>query len=155
LCNTLGHRSEGSRLIGKGIRFPVLGQYATAPGEEVPEQPLLLLPTVDDPGDHIEVTETGVLKWITDRGKATIELLGLNERGLPDERRNVYKNTRLKLAASLHSLALGDTTSTLDSLKAEAQEIRAGRVEFSAVARRAIKDGWSAVDDQREELDPE
>jgi hypothetical protein len=151
LCNTYSHRSEGSRLIGKGTRFPVVGAYATAPGEEALEHPLLLLPTKDDPGDHVEMTETGVLAPKTERGKSTIEILGLNERELPDRRMRVYRDTILKLATLHHAHLLNDTR-TRDQLIAEFRDIRAGKAEFSATAQKAMSDGQRAVGNLSVEL---
>ncbi|MFL5242428.1 MAG: hypothetical protein ACJ8FY_10005, partial [Gemmataceae bacterium] len=147
LCNKINHRSEGSRLIGKGTRFPVAGQYASAPGEEANELPLLILPTLDDPTDHIEVTETGVLKWKTDRGKATISILGLNERSLPDERREIYRNTRLKVAALFYA-GLNSDTETQNRFEAEFANVKAGKVEFSLVARQAMRDQRPVIEHQ-------
>ena len=135
LCNTLSRKSEDSRLIGKGTRFPVVGAYATTPGQETNEQPCLLLPTKDDPADHIEMTETGVLGWKTDRGRTTIEILGLNERGLPDERRQVYLTTRDKLAILIAGVVRNEDGRP-DRLDTEFQSIMAGTVELSAACKR-------------------
>ncbi len=81
---------------GKGNWFPLEDESAraTAPGEESRERPLLLHPYKDEPADHLEFVEEGVLRARkgadgvpSPRGHATIELLGLNHRGLAEARR--------------------------------------------------------------------
>jgi hypothetical protein len=88
-CNQV---PEG-RCYGKGARFPVLEKRAWRPGEEQDERPLLLNPCVDDPREHLEFdSKTGFLSGKSARGWATIDILGLNERTLPIQRREAYKD---------------------------------------------------------------
>ena len=65
----------------KGARFPVRHARA-APGttDEAlrDEQPLLLEPRHDDPEQHLVYAEDGSVASLTEEGRATIEILGLN-----------------------------------------------------------------------------
>jgi hypothetical protein len=92
LCNQV----PAGKKYGKGVRFPVIGRHAVNPGEEANERPLLLNPCVDDPGKHLGIDSTGILIPKTDRGQVTIEVLGLNERDLPQERSEAYETTLMK-----------------------------------------------------------
>jgi uncharacterized protein (TIGR02646 family) len=85
------------RKSGKGNWFPLEdeGARATKDGEEARERPQLLHPYHDEPLDHLEFVEEGVVAARRDadgrpsiRGKTTIDLLGLNRRGLPEARRD-------------------------------------------------------------------
>jgi hypothetical protein len=87
LCNQIPAKKE----YGKGNRFPVDGAHAEAPTGEADEHPKLLNPCWDNPADHIEVDDTGVFTARTERGRATIVVLGLNYRELPDERGAQYE----------------------------------------------------------------
>lgn len=89
LCNQLSATG-----FGKGNKFPVRGFRAWNPGEEGREEPLLVNPCTEDPALHFELSaDTGILTGRTDRGTATIEILGLNERDLPHARRERYADT--------------------------------------------------------------
>lgn len=85
------------RKAGKGTWFPLEDESAraTRPGEEEHEQPLLLHPYEDEPAEHLEFAEEGVLRARVGedgepsrRGEVTIERLGLNRRGLAEARRH-------------------------------------------------------------------
>jgi uncharacterized protein (TIGR02646 family) len=98
-CNTRlrTEYADGRRSSGKGTWFPLEDESsrATAAGEEARERPLLLHPYFDEPADHLEFVEEGVVRPRRDadgapsrKGDTTITLLGLNRRGLPDARRD-------------------------------------------------------------------
>lgn len=94
LCNSPSHRSSDGRRIGKWDHFPLADETKRAqqPGDEILEQPLLINPLVEDPSAHLELDpKTGVLSAKSLRGQTCIDLLGLNERGLPDERASAYR----------------------------------------------------------------
>jgi uncharacterized protein (TIGR02646 family) len=91
-CNSeRGHDYEGTKIkTGKGNRFPLVDETrrATSPGNEEHEEPLLLNPTLDDPDDHLEFIDEGVVRAAegaageSDRGRETIDVLGLRRRDL-------------------------------------------------------------------------
>jgi AAA domain, putative AbiEii toxin, Type IV TA system len=74
----------------KGNRFPVTGKRASpkAKGKQLEsEQPLLLNPRRDEPQEHLVFVDTGEVVSKTERGRVTIEVLGLNRPGLIEARR--------------------------------------------------------------------
>jgi uncharacterized protein (TIGR02646 family) len=94
-CNSRERHKHGRgpvRVSGKGTHFPLVDEdaRATAPGEEAQEEPLLLHPYYDDPNEHLEFVEEGLLRprQGSVRGRETIELLGLNRDGLLQARRD-------------------------------------------------------------------
>ncbi|HWM54002.1 MAG TPA: hypothetical protein VNO20_01240 [Solirubrobacterales bacterium] len=97
-CNR-GRRHEyedGRRPSGKGNLFPLADESkrATAPDEEATEEPLLLDPTRDDPEEHLEFILEGVIRPAprgdgeSERGRATIDVLGLSRPELVRSRRD-------------------------------------------------------------------
>jgi hypothetical protein len=79
------------RQWGKGNRFPVAGLHPWKHDDECDEQPLLLNPVEDEPTDHFKLDgKTGILTPRTDRGRVTIDVLGLNKRDLPAHRAQAY-----------------------------------------------------------------
>lgn len=72
ICNGAEH---------KGDRFPLKD------GDET--QPLLLNPCDDNPADHLELFEARLVP-LTERGKVTCDLMGLNRDALFDQRRERY-----------------------------------------------------------------
>jgi hypothetical protein len=60
--------------------------------------PLLIDPTAEDPFDHLLLTlSLGVYRPLTPKGQATIDVCGLNERGLPKGRMHARKIVVLAL----------------------------------------------------------
>lgn len=60
--------------------------------------PLLIDPTAEDPFDHLLLTlSLGIYIPLTPKGDATINVCGLNERGLPKGRMHARKVVRLAL----------------------------------------------------------
>jgi hypothetical protein len=81
-CNR--RRMVAGELVGKANLFPVaqrrapyLASVAECRGAELP---LLLDPCFDDPTLHLACGHDGVLLPLTERGRATIQILGLNLR---------------------------------------------------------------------------
>jgi hypothetical protein len=96
----------------KGPRFPVAGQRAPllATGEALDaEQPLLLDPFRDVPQEHLVFDENGEVAGRTERGRVTIEVLGLNRAWLLDARRAAVEELRRRVEPlrreSEHSIA--------------------------------------------------
>lgn len=97
-CNReRGHEYEdGSGVTGKANQFPLVdeSQRAAEPGKESGEEPYLLDPTVDDPDEHLEFIDDGLVRGAlldggeSDRGNETIAVLGLRRPHLVGERRD-------------------------------------------------------------------
>ncbi|MBX5159617.1 MULTISPECIES: AAA family ATPase [Rhizobium] len=83
--------TDGERAIsGKGERFPLLDETARAfsPEDDLElEKPLLLDPTNDQPEEHLVYSKDGLVSSDSERGNATIAILGLNRPGLIEQRK--------------------------------------------------------------------
>src|SRR5690554_1306925 len=101
--------SEKKQIQGKECSFPVLGpSYAMHEGEDLEqEDPLLIDPTKRNPEDHLEwkiINKLPLLTPITcgdqsdPYGKATIEILGLNRRGLVEHRLSTLEAAQISLS---------------------------------------------------------
>lgn len=76
-----------------------------AKGEELEaEKPLLINPTLDQPQEHFQFENSGEVKALTARGKATIDILGLNRMELIERR----KRTATELSFNLEVLKTGN-----------------------------------------------
>jgi hypothetical protein len=141
-CNTdlwTEHPDGTRRKTGKGSWFPLEDESAraTCEGEEEREQPLLLHPYEDDPAEHLEFVEDGVIRargradgQPSRRGEVTIDLLGLNRRGLVDMRRDrqVVVKAAKKALAEAERDHLGDPTDAELKAKYEACVDELGRL---------------------------
>jgi uncharacterized protein (TIGR02646 family) len=114
-CNRLSKaeigEGGGSQSIGKHNRFPLVDERkrARSPGDDLfLEQPLLLDPTVDDPSRHLTFSDIGEVFSETERGNATISILGLNRRGLLEQRGQVAVRYRSLLESTIRTLTIGD-----------------------------------------------
>ncbi len=86
----------------KGARFPVRGSRATVGTEGdalLAEAPLLLDPRRDQPEHHLVYAEDGTVASITDEGRTTIEILGLNRSGLQGARKAALAEAGLEWQA--------------------------------------------------------
>jgi hypothetical protein len=138
-CNQIG---EGKRW-GKSARFPVESYRAERPGEEANEAPCLLNPFDDNPADHLSINSAGVYAPLnaSERGRATISVLGLNLRGLPDERAAKYGDTIDKMNLWLSQIdVLGPQT-----VVARLKKLQSSQGEFANVIRTAAKEKARAV----------
>lgn len=89
-CNRRAHDIASDRPTGKSDLFPTLDdKWAARPEEVETEHPALLnpwLPT-DDPAEHLTFDiDSGKVIGRTERGRITVDLLGLNRNGLPEAR---------------------------------------------------------------------
>lgn len=142
-CNQLNKDPASGRTIGKGMRFPVGSFRAESEGQEAGEEPLLINPVLEDPADHLEVDDLGIMSGRTPKGATTVELLGLNARELVDRRRGAYKATRAKLGGWTSQICLNGLPSPAGQqaryeAEEEIQHVERGEVEFAAAARKAL-----------------
>jgi hypothetical protein len=138
----------GGKLAGKRNEFPVRGTRAWKPGDENAEEPLLLNPCRSpNLGNHLSYNEDGFITPLSQEGRVTVELLGLNLReGLVKARARAYKQG--KDAAFYYALAYVQ--------KAEEQMIRQrtviegfkdGFLPYSAAGRTGVGAGFEEFDD--------
>lgn len=97
--NLLPSCEKCNRVRGKRRHFPVAGQRARTPEDDLEaEQPLILNPYVDPPKEHLafppgmitpegELVCVGTVKGITDQGKATVKVCNLDRADLIEERK--------------------------------------------------------------------
>lgn len=111
--------SDGmTRTVGKGNRFPLAPgcRRAASPGDEQGELPLLLNPYTDDPEQHLEFLDVGVVRPKLDeqsrkpsaKGRASVETYALNRTALVQERREVLLLIQQRMYTILSLLKLLD-----------------------------------------------
>ena len=102
-CNRRAGDAASGVNTGKSDIFPTLDDHWAACPEEVPEElPALLNPWLDDPAEHLCFDpDTGLVEGATDRGRVTVDLLGLNRDGLPEARKNACRDFRKALRDSV------------------------------------------------------
>jgi uncharacterized protein (TIGR02646 family) len=129
LCNQIPSPKTGN--VGKGTRFPVIGDHAQTPDEIDTEQPLLINPAsdrpTDDPAEHLDIDlTTGLLIAKSDRGRTCIEVFGLNTREhLIQGRLGALSHIKVLLMKLAHELD--------EKVQAEITEVYRGRKPFSLV----------------------
>ena len=136
LCNQLSWSVDNKR-IGKGTHFPIEGDYVCNPGQEKYEQPLLLNPCLDDPQEHLKLDDIGFLIWKTDRGRTTVDILGLNERSLPERRKRVIEDVRHVYMQLFCDKIRGRENGLVASAMERVREVETGKMEFALAGRRA------------------
>lgn len=139
-CNSSGTDTESDKKLGKRNYFPVKEYRASEPGDEVNEEPLLINPTVDEPGQYFSFLDSGQLEPINDklRGRTTIDILRLNDRGLPEARYQAYHRTLDGVKRRIHEMDY-DSSKIKDFLRWYRQ-VKSGKLEFSIAVKKAIKD---------------
>jgi hypothetical protein len=135
ICNQVSGRRPHTR--GKGTRFPVNGQYATQPGEELLETPLLVHPYRDQPDEHLRFEPNGVLVPLTPRGEVTRDVLDLNRDELVSNRRDAYLDAHA-LAVNW-ALSAASNAPDVHVLEQQLGKHLDGAKSFSAVGRLAIR----------------
>lgn len=136
---------------GKKNLFPLVDPAgrATSHHDDIEaEEPLLIDPAIDDPQDHIGFREEvafGRLRRI--RGKATIEVLGLNRPALCEARRDhleivklldVQRELLLLSIEEAHGEVRVEFLDQLERLEAHLEAALKDDAEYSAMARAAL-----------------
>jgi hypothetical protein len=150
LCNRPNKRRSGNRTIGKHDYFPLETAFRAAqPGEEVNELPSLINPLSqdpeDDPENHLEMDKSGVLAAKTTRGRICIDLLGLNDRDLPNARRERYLEVE-RLVRDWYVEAQRQNQHIADELYDRITKIKNGHGPYTMIARKAIKNTIEAME---------
>lgn len=141
LCNQPNTQRSDGRLIGKRDYFPLAegSPRALQPGEETQEQPLLIHPVWEDPTRHLKLDESGVMASISPRGTACIEILGLNDRDLPNKRKQKFKDIRRLLRELFNEYDRNPNSDETRALLKEVMNLYKGKGEYTMAARLAIK----------------
>ncbi len=135
--------TKANRRIGKWDQFPVEDFRAKKMGEESQESPILLNPVEDDPTEHLEVDDTGVIIAKTDRGQKCIDIFGLNVRdALLDARRKHIDNTRWLIGFLINSIKAKqhNHNEAMDKLVEIVKEIKSGAAPYSACGRLVLRE---------------
>ncbi|WP_264213396.1 AAA family ATPase [Leisingera thetidis] len=121
--NHLSKMEPSVQTSGKGNRFPLVdeAQRACSPSDDIGrEQPLLLNPTMDEPSNHLVFDADGMVHSDTERGNATIAVLGLNRVGLVQARQRVM--TTFKALAEPFMAGRDTSDENLDRLMKMAED---------------------------------
>ena len=121
----------------KKTRFPVNGEHASQPGDEENEQPLLLNPLWDDPAQHLYVDKSGVMIERTDRGRACIDVCGLNREELVTARRDAGRLIGT-LIAHLWTESEAGVANREDHLQV-IMDIKCGKTPYAATGRAELR----------------
>jgi hypothetical protein len=143
-CNRVRGHGDDDEKAGKGEQFPVAGNRAHNPGDEVNEVPLLANPSIEnfDPSTHFEFLENGRIRPLSEIGQVSCAVFGLNTR----EKLVGQRETAITLAkAALHScMTIGgamvfaetpDIAAKEKRLRIEVNNIWRGEAPYSAAAR--------------------
>ncbi len=142
-CNRPSKSRTQGQLTGKRDQFPVKDFRATKMGEESQETPILINPVEEDPANHLEVDDTGIMIAKTDRGKMCINVFGLNIReALRDARRKYIDDTRwlIKLLIWRIESRQSDEADAMRKLAEKVKEIKSGAAPFSACGRFVLRE---------------
>jgi len=136
-CNKVKISKNGAK-YGKGERFPLEGgQRSFTPDDGVVEQPTLLNPWIDDPGDHLTFDRSGTISWRTERGHRNVDLLGLNRDGLLEARKETCSDLR-GMYVRLMAAAVDQNIAAFDELTKQIGMHREGKKPFSATTSALI-----------------
>jgi hypothetical protein len=154
-CNrrrTHEYRVLGGQVTGKGNYFPLAAGNVRARRHTQnvrlrAEQPLLLNPCVDDPSTHMHFGDEGNIVGDSERGRATIEVLGLQRELLVQRRKRVLlllKNSIAHVKRSYARLAIdANDADAADVIQQELQVIREqyldDKAPFLAMCRAVVK----------------
>ncbi len=129
----------------KGSRFPVKGERAEMGGDLTREEALLLDPCVDEPSEHLVFGSNGEVASDTERGRITIEILGLNREALVRERQQALHYVRLSINQALirltASLSKSDREAALENLR-QVQRFETAAERPYACMRRQFVAQW-------------
>lgn len=152
LCNQPSNIHSAGRRIGKVDRFPVRGVRAVRPGEEEREEPLLLHPVFDEPEEHLRLNDVCAFDDLDDRGRACIDIFGLNERDLPNARMEIYRDIRQQVGLLIQAVNHTDLRQQCENLIPKLLRLKNGWGAHTAAARKAIRDGFAEAERLKREI---
>lgn len=135
------YSSCGECVSHKGPRFPVKGKRGDPASNSPNETALLLDPCREDenPEEHLFFAGDGTVKGVTQKGRVTIEVLGLNRVSLVEARREVCRGFEAVGYLCLtfeYSLSQDLTTFMTNCLKEYGKEVKV--TPFLALARQHL-----------------
>ncbi len=139
---------------GKANQFPLSGKpRKLVPGCEAREKRLLLHPCEDDPGEHLEFTDEGIVRPALDRrhrpsrqGEASIAVYGLQRINLVQRRRDLAKKIQAQIErvrrAAERKIQYPEDPSFGEDLLAELAELKGyleSDQEYAALANQVVR----------------
>ena len=148
-CNRRGMDAASGTNTGKSDLFPTLdGKWAARPEDVANEQPALLNPWFDDPSEHLQfAVDTGRIVGITQRGRITVEVLGLNRAELPTARLEASE-----AAANAYALFVSDVARAHKSDERQIRDAVGGTAEYAAFRRAAINEARRLVREREDDV---
>lgn len=104
ICNQK-YKRDYFPLEDENLRAPIEAKGA----ELLAEKPLLIDPTLSDPGEHLEFEEDGFVRELSKSGKVTIEILGLNRLELVERRGEASNHLKDKLEKMGYTINYANT----------------------------------------------
>ncbi|MCH7535621.1 MAG: hypothetical protein IH948_07745, partial [Bacteroidetes bacterium] len=137
-CNRPSKRKTVER-IGKWNQFPVQNFRAKSPGEEVDEIPLIINPVLEDPTEHLDIDSTGFLIPLTDKGKQSVNIFGLNKReSLIEGRKRAYQEAQDKL--SMLMMIMGRSSPEEAKRLDDLEDISMGKRPYAFASIKGLND---------------
>ena len=123
--------------FGKASLFPVIGKrantMATVAECRKKEKAMILDPCFDHPERHIDFDQKGICVPLSERGRVTIDVIGLNRPDLVAEREQVWQ----KILSEFMLLFVDPNISDKERVD-RIEEMTSPRQEFSALIRSAL-----------------
>jgi hypothetical protein len=108
------------------------------------EKALLLDPCFDDPAEHLKFSKDGLCHRLTERGEATITVIGLNRADLVEARRQAWKDAVAQAQLLLTAVFSGQNSDG-ESYKLKLARFISGELPYTAVTRTALKELWTRL----------
>lgn len=144
------HGVDDPQGAGKADRFPVKGQHICDPQQLGTEQPFLIDPTKVQPSQHLEFHPDGTVSGLTEEGRRTIELFGLNLReGLVEARREAFQAADMFTVAHWNHVLTGFAAKLAED-DVRLDQIRSGRRPYAAMERLAVRTVNARIEAERQ-----
>lgn len=139
-CNRYrNHGRDAPQGAGKADRFPLDGTPACVPDLEADEKPLLINPSHIDPALHFQFNQDGTVTPLTEEGRATIALFGLNLReGLVEARRRAFESAS-EFTENHVNAVVSNNQAKVEVNRVRLEEVKTGRRPYSAMERLGIR----------------
>lgn len=138
-CNRRTSGVGGEGTSGKSDLFPTLdNRWSSGPDDPLEEHPALLKPWMgeDDPSVHLRFDpDTGLVFGTTERGRITVELLGLNREGLVQLRLDSADRVKDLVAVAAGRVVDHGLVPRAERLL---DAIRDGEAQYAAICRVAL-----------------
>jgi uncharacterized protein (TIGR02646 family) len=131
--------NQSGGTYGKSDRFPIKGRRATTYKDKLEdEDPLLLNPYDDKPEEHLIFDpDTGFIAGLTEKGRMTIKILGLDREELSGMRKRIAEHAGDNYTKFLDAVRTAHEAERVKR-KEVVEKYKRGEEPYSAFARAAI-----------------